>query len=126
MKREVIAINRGKKYEGAYSQAIKVGNFVFTSGFGIIDSSINLEAHTINTLENLELILNKAGTSLKNAIKMTVYIDDINNWKIFNSTYKKYFEKFNSPLPARTTVEVGHFPEGQHIEIDVIAIIFKK
>jgi len=123
MKREAIAINSGGKYEGAYSQAIKAGNFVFTSGFGVIDSSINLEAHTINTLENLELILNKAGTSLKNAVKMTVYIDDINDWGTFNSAYKKYFKNFNSPLPTRTTVEVGHFPEGQRIEIDVIAII---
>ena len=113
-----------------YSQAIKVGDFIFTSGqtarnqkTGEILSPGDIEAQTDIVMKNIETMLNAAGTSLSNVIKSSVFIDDYRKFKLFNNAYKKYFPE--NP-PARTTVATGCFEKDLCIEIDVIALAPEK
>jgi len=127
MIKEIVTTSDAPAPAGAYSQAVKAGNLVFTQGTGPIDADSgkivapgNIADQTRKTLENIRLILEKAGTSLENAVKVTAFIHDINEWSKFNEAYAEYFKE--NP-PARTTVEVGHFTQGFCVEIDVIAIV---
>jgi len=127
MKKKTIKTDRGPSPAGAYSQAVKAGNFIFTAGEGPIEPKSgkmvapgDIVKQTKQTLENIRTILEKAGSSLENVLKVTAYIHDINEWNQFNKAYGEYFKE--NP-PARTTVEVGHFREGMCVEIDVIALI---
>jgi 2-iminobutanoate/2-iminopropanoate deaminase len=127
MKREVIFTSEAAPPGGAYSQAIRVGQLVFTSGMAAIDPQTkkliapgDIATQTAKTLDNLQATLKAAGTSLENAVKVSAYIHDINEWGKFNAAYVKYFPK---DPPARTTIAVGGFPEGMCVEIDVIALI---
>jgi len=128
--REVISTEKAGAPAGAYSQAIRVGNLVWTAGVGPSDPETkqlvapgDIAAQTIQTLKNLEAILQKAGTSLAHAVRVGAFIDDISKWGEFNEAYKTFFAQFNTPPPARTTVSVGGFPEGMTVEIDVVAVI---
>jgi 2-iminobutanoate/2-iminopropanoate deaminase len=115
---------------GSYSQAIKVGNFVFISGCAGEDPKSNslvkpgdIVAQTKQALFNLKAILQESCLSLENIVKINAYINDINSFKDFDKTYSLFFKE--TP-PARTTIEVGHFPEGMTVEIDCIAYIDNK
>jgi 2-iminobutanoate/2-iminopropanoate deaminase len=128
--REVITTEKAGAPSGAYSQAIRVGNLVWTAGMGPSDPTTkqlvapgDIAAQTTQTLKNLEATLQKAGTSLAHAIRVGAFIDDIAKWGEFNEAYKAFFAQFNSPPPARTTVSVGGFPDGMTVEIDVVAVI---
>lgn len=127
MRKEIIKTDRAASPVGAYSQAVKAGNFIFTAGMGPIDpksgkvvASGDIVKQTKQTLENIRAALEQAGSSLENVLKVTAFIHDINEWDKFNKAYGEYFKE-NSP--ARTTVEVGHFSEGFCVEIDVIALV---
>jgi len=127
MKKEIIKTKNAPAPTGAYSQAVKAGSFVFTAGMGPIDPKSgdvvapgDIAIQTKQTLKNLETVLKKAGTSLENIVKITVFIHDIRQWGKFNEAYRLYFKK---DPPARTTVEVGHFPQEICVEIDAIAVV---
>lgn len=127
MKREIIFTPESSPPGGAYSQAVKVGQLVYTAGIAAIDPKTkelvapgDIAAQTKKTLENIEAILKAAGTSLRNAVKVNAYIHDINQWSLFNEAYSKFFPK---EPPARTTISVGGFPEGMCVEIEVVALI---
>lgn len=127
MNKEVVFTKQAPQLRGHYSQAIKFGDFVFTSGQTAKDPNTgeilfpgNIEAQTDIIMRNIEILLKEAGSSLSNVIKASVFIRDQAKFKKFNDTYKKYFPK---DPPVRTTIATGNFAEGVCIEIDVIAFI---
>lgn len=110
---------------GPYSQAKKVGNLIFTSGQIAIDPKTNkliegdIEIQTKQVLENLKAVLEAAGSSLDNAVKVTVFLADMNDFGKMNAVYAEYFKN----KPARSTVQAARLPKDVRIEIDAIAVI---
>ncbi len=111
---------------GPYSQAIIHNGLIYTSGQGAIDPKTNqislgtIEEESKLTMENLRIILEEAGSSLDNVLKVTVHLLDMREYGRFNEVYKKFFEK---NLPARTCVQSAKLPFGVRVEIDVIACV---
>ena len=110
---------------GPYSQAIQVGNLVFTSGQLPVNPTTgelivdDIQAETRQCLNNVEAILAAAGTSLKNAVKLTVFIKDMSQFSKINEAYAEYFPE---DKPARSCVEVARLPKDANIEIEAIAM----
>lgn len=111
---------------GPYSQALKVGPLLFTSGQIGIDPTTgklagkDLEIQLEQIFKNLEALLKAAGGQFKNITKLTVFILDIAQFETVNQMMTKVFA---SPYPARSTVEVSRLPMDALIEIDAIASI---
>ncbi len=110
---------------GPYSQAIQLGNIVYTSGQIPLDKSGVLVGNTIETqteqvMKNLEAILIHAGTDINRVIKTTCFLSDMNNFAGFNQIYSKYFDR---NLPARSCVEVARLPRDVLVEVEAIAVI---
>jgi 2-iminobutanoate/2-iminopropanoate deaminase len=108
---------------GPYSQAIKVGNLVFTSGqIAIVPSSGAVEAEDIvgqtrQVCENLCAVLKAAGSSLERVIKTTCFLYDMADFSAFNTVYATYF----TGKPARSCVAAKALPKNVLVEIEVIA-----
>jgi 2-iminobutanoate/2-iminopropanoate deaminase len=122
--KEVIYTDKAPKPIGPYSQAIKVGSWLFLSGQIPIDPRSgdiiegDIEVQTRRVLENIKAILENAGFTLGDIVKVTVYLVDLNDFPRFNKVYSEYFK--DKP-PARTTVQVAALPRSVRIEIDAIA-----
>jgi len=107
---------------GAYSQALRVGDFVYTAGMGPWHPSTRqvvgetIEEQTAQTLENIQAILNEAGLGMEDVVKSTVHLADLSLFARFNEVYTRYFP---DPKPVRTTV--GSQLIGILVEIDVVA-----
>ena len=112
---------------GPYSQAIRVGNLVYTSGQIPIDPATSafveggIKEQTRQSLTNVKAILEEAGTSMANVIKTTVFMADMTDFADMNSIYAEFFTE---PFPARSAVAVKTLPKGALVEIEVIAEIF--
>ncbi|MGC1783375.1 MAG: RidA family protein [Acidobacteriaceae bacterium] len=112
---------------GPYSQAVRIGDFLFTSGQVALDPATGqlvsggIEAQTHRALQNLQFLLAAAGLDLSRAVKTTVFLKDMNDFAAMNSVYAGYFQKEGIPAPARTTVEVARLPKDALVEIEVIA-----
>lgn len=110
---------------GPYSQAIIVGEMVFTSGqIPINPASGNVEAVTIEeqseqVMKNLGAVLNAAGSGFEKAVKTTCFLADIADFAAFNAVYAKYF----TTKPARSCVAVKDLPKGVKVEVEVIATL---
>ena len=109
---------------GPYSQAIKVGNMIFTSGQIALKPNgefldADVEAQTKQVCENLKVVLEAAGAKIENVVKTTIFLDDINDFAKVNEVYGSYF----SHKPARSTVEVAKLPKGAKVEIECVAVI---
>lgn len=108
---------------GPYSQAMKVGGLVFTSGQIAIDpatgnvEATTIEAQTEQICKNLCAVLEAAGTSIEKAVKTTCFLADMNDFAAFNGVYGKYF----TGKPARSCVAVKTLPKNVLAEIEVIA-----
>ena len=110
---------------GPYSQAMVVGNLVYTSGqipinptSGEIEAK-NIEAQTEQVCKNLDAVLTEAGASLTSVIKTTCFLSDMADFSAFNGVYAKYF----TACPARSCVAVKALPKGSLVEIEAIAEI---
>jgi 2-iminobutanoate/2-iminopropanoate deaminase len=110
---------------GPYSQAVKVGNLVFTSGqiainpkTGAIESD-TIEGQTEQVCKNLCEVLKAAGTDITKAVKTVCFLSDMDNFAKFNEVYGKYFTE----KPARSCVAVKTLPKNVLVEVDVIAEI---
>ncbi len=120
---EKVSTNNAPAAIGPYSQAIKVGKFIFTSGqIPINPISGNIEAADITAqaeqvMKNLGAVLAEAGTSLEKAVKTTCFLADIADFAAFNEVYAKYFTE----KPARSCVAVKSLPKGALVEVEVIA-----
>lgn len=122
---EKIYTNNAPEAIGPYSQAVKVGNLVFTSGqipinpaSGNIEAK-GIEAQTEQVMKNLSAVLTAAGTSCENAIKTTCFLSDMADFAAFNGIYAKYFTE----KPARSCVAVKTLPKNVLVEVEVIAEI---
>ena len=110
---------------GPYSQAVTVGNIVFTSGQIPLDPDTgamvgeNVKEQTHRVCKNLEAVLNASGSSLKNAVKTTCFLSDMADFAAFNEVYAQYFTE----KPARSCVAVKELPKGALVEVEVVAEI---
>ncbi|MDP2908478.1 MAG: RidA family protein [Nanoarchaeota archaeon] len=124
MKAKAVETEKAPKAIGPYSQAKVVGKFVFTSGQIPINPKTNelvtgdIEIQVKQVLENLKAVLEAAGSSLDDAVKVTVYLADMNDFMKLNEVYAQYFKN----KPARSTVQVVRLPKDVRIEMDVIAL----
>jgi 2-iminobutanoate/2-iminopropanoate deaminase len=109
---------------GPYSQAIKVGNMVFTSGQIALTPSgeflnANIKTQTKQVCENLKAVLEAAGAKIENVVKTTIFLNDINDFTAVNEVYGEYF----AHKPARSTVAVKELPKGAKVEIECVAVL---
>ncbi|MEM7736512.1 MAG: RidA family protein [Deinococcota bacterium] len=110
---------------GPYSQAIQVGNMLFTSGQIPLlpDGSLlegDIQAQTRQVLTNLQAVLEAVGTSFDNVVKCTCFLSDMNNFAAMNSVYGEFA---GDTPPARSAVEVARLPKDVLIEIEAIAVL---
>ncbi|MFZ5988805.1 MAG: RidA family protein [Bacillota bacterium] len=123
---EIISTDKAPAAIGPYSQAVKVGNNVFTSGQIPINPSTgqlvlgSIEEQTRQVLDNLKAVLNAAGVGLENVVKITIFIKNMNDFAAINSVYAEYFK---APYPARSCVEVARLPKDVGIEIEAVAVL---
>jgi len=123
--RKIVATETAPQAIGPYSQAVTVGEFVFTSGQIPIDPKTGvfveggIAEQTEQVLRNLVEVLRAAGTSLEAVVKTTVFLADMNDFAAMNEVYSHYF--LNEP-PARSTVQAARLPRDARVEIDVIAV----
>jgi 2-iminobutanoate/2-iminopropanoate deaminase len=125
LNKEIIHTDKAPKAIGPYSQAIKTGDLLFTSGQLPINPATgevngDISTQTRQVLENLKSILEAAGGSLDNVVKTTVFITDLSGFASMNEVYSQYFK--NAP-PARSTVEVSALAKNALVEIEAVAKI---
>ena len=124
--KEIISTNKAPAAIGPYSQAVKVGNLLFTSGMIPIDPATNtlveggIEVQAERALENVKALLEASGTSLDKVVKTVVFIKNMDDFAKVNEIYAKYF---TSDFPARSCVEVARLPKDVLIEMEAIAEI---
>ncbi len=120
-----VSTNNAPAALGPYSQALKVGEFIFTSGQIPINPATNaieavtIEDQTRQVIANLKAVLEAAGSSLGKVVKTTVFIKDMNDFAALNGVYA---ELFGDIRPARSCVEVARLPKDVKVEIECIAL----
>ncbi|KEI82064.1 RidA family protein [Clostridium botulinum] len=126
MEKVVISTKKAPAALGAYSQAIKIGDLLFTSGQIPLDPatgeliSDDIKKATERSMENLKAVLEEAGTSFEKVVKTVIFIKDMNDFAAVNEVYGKYFKE--NP-PARSCVQVGKLPKDALVEIELVAMI---
>ena len=111
---------------GPYSQGIKVGDLVYTSGQIPIDPVTGnfveggIKEQTRQSLTNVQAILKEAGLTMGNVVKTTVFMADMNDFADMNTVYAEFFAE---PYPARSAVAVKTLPKGALVEIEVVAAV---
>ncbi|MBE6271267.1 MAG: RidA family protein [Prevotella ruminicola] len=122
--KKVISTPQAPAAIGPYSQAVQVGNLVFTSGQIPIDPATGqfaeggIKEQTRQSLTNVKAILEEAGLSLSSVVKTTVFLADMADFADMNAVYAEFFAE---PFPARSAVAVKTLPKGALVEIEVIA-----
>lgn len=124
--KEIIQTNSAPSAIGPYSQAVKAGGMVFTSGqIAIIPSTGELLAGSVKeetqlVMENLKAVLSEARCNFENVVKTSIFLKDMNDFNEVNEVYASYFER---DFPARETVQVAMLPKGVAVEISMIALV---
>lgn len=118
-----VETNKAPKAIGPYSQAVVVGNLIFTSGqiplnpeTGVLEGN-DIKEQTHRVCQNLKAVLEVCGSSLENTVKTVCYLSDMTNFSEFNEVYAQYFTQ----KPARSCVAVKELPKGALVEVDVVA-----
>lgn len=125
MSLELLATDKAPAAVGPYSQGVKTGNLVFSSGQLPIDPETkemltgDIQEQTRLSLENVKAVLAAGGASLEDVIKVTVFVTDISKFSLINEVYAEYFSNHK---PARSLVEVSKLPLNGEIEIEAIAL----
>ena len=121
---KVISTKKAPAAIGPYSQAIQVGNLVYTSGqipidpaTGVFDEG-GIKEQTRLSLTNIKAILGEASLSMSHVVKTTVFMADMNDFADMNAVYAEFFTE---PYPARSAVAVKTLPKGALVEIEVVA-----
>ncbi|MFR6344086.1 MAG: RidA family protein [Christensenellales bacterium] len=110
---------------GPYSQAIQVGNVVYTSGQIALDPETGalvpggIEAQAHRVFQNLKAVLASAGCTFENVVKTVVFLTDLADFAAVNEIYAAYFP---APCPARSCVQVAALPKGSKIEVELVAV----
>lgn len=124
--KNAIATDKAPQAIGPYSQAVRVGPWVFLSGQIGLDPARGelvpggVVAEVTQALENLRAVLAAAGTSLDAVVRTTIYLVDLADFSRVNEVYAGVFA---APFPARATVGVAALPRGARVEIDAIAVL---
>lgn len=122
---QIITTTNAPAAIGPYSQAMRYGEFIYTSGQIPLDPisgemvGEDIQAQTHQVLKNLQAVLASAGTSLKNVVKTTVFLTTMSNFQAMNTVYASYFSE---STPARSTVAVAELPRKALVEIECIAL----
>ncbi len=129
MTKKVVYTDKAPKPVGPYSQGVLVNGWLFVAGQIPIDPSTgrlvegDFKEKVRRVLENIKAVVEAAGGSLENIVKVTVYLRDISKFDEFNEVYAQYFKK---DPPARVVVEVSNLPKGVELEVEAIAYIGKE
>ena len=122
--KKVISTTKAPSAIGPYSQAIQVGNIVYTSGQIPIDPATGvfveggIKEQTRQSLLNVKAILEEAGLTMVNVVKTTVFMADMNDFADMNAVYAEFFTE---SYPARSVIAVKNLPKGALVEIEVVA-----
>ena len=122
--KKVISTSKAPAAIGPYSQAIQVGNLVYSSGQIPIDPATGvfveggIKEQTRQALLNVKAILEENGLSMNDIVKTTVFMADMNDFADMNAVYAEFFTE---PYPARSAVAVKTLPKGALVEIEVVA-----
>ena len=122
--KQVIHTEHAPAAIGPYSQAVKIGDLLFTSGQVPIDPETGaiveggIQEQARQSLNNIKAILNAAGTNMGAVVKTTVFLQDMNDFAAMNEVYAQFFQE---PYPARSAVQVGRLPKDALVEIEAIA-----
>ncbi|MCH2668742.1 MAG: RidA family protein [Gammaproteobacteria bacterium] len=126
MKKQIIHTNAAPAALGPYSQAVRVGGTIYISGQTPLDPSTmelvsgGIDAQAQQVFENLSAIARAAESELAHAVKLTIYLTDLDNFQSVNKVMLNYFEE---PFPARVTVGVASLPKAAAVEIDAILVV---
>ena len=126
MKKEVISAKNAPEALGPYSQAIKCGNMLFLSGQTPIIPATgelikdDIKAATAQCFENIKSVLEAAGVTLDNVVKMTVFLKNFDDFAAMNEVYKSYF---SGVFPARSCIQAAKLPLDCMVEIEAIAMV---
>jgi 2-iminobutanoate/2-iminopropanoate deaminase len=124
--REAVVSKNAPKAIGPYSQAVRVGSLIYTSGQIPIHPETNrmveggIEEQTRRVLDNLKSLLEDAGTSINAMVKTTIFLANMDHFAKVNEIYASYFDR---DPPARSCVQVVGLPKGALIEIEGIAVV---
>jgi 2-iminobutanoate/2-iminopropanoate deaminase len=124
--KKVICTEKAPAAIGPYSQAVQVGNLVYTSGQLPIDPATGqfpeggIKEQTRQSLKNIQAILQKGGLTMASVVKTTIFMADMAHFADMNTVYAEFFTE---PFPARSAVAVKTLPKGALVEIEVIAEI---
>lgn len=122
---KIVSTNQAPAAIGPYAQAVRFGQLLFTSGQIPLSPSGELvsggiEEQTRQVLDNLTAVLASEGAALRDVVKTTVFLKDMNQFSTFNEIYTSYFSEHT---PARSTVEVARLPKDVLVEIELVAAI---
>ena len=126
MSLELIATKKAPGAVGPYSQGVKAGNMIFTSGQLAIDPETgelltgDIQKQARMSLENVKAVLAAGGATMEDVVKVTVFVEDVSKFSLINEVYAEYFSDHK---PARSLVEVAKLPLNAEIEIEAIAVI---
>ena len=122
----IISTEKAPQPIGPYSQAVLVGNMLYTSGQIALNPETgelvtdSVEQETTQVMKNLEAVLEAADMTFENIIKASIFISNMNSFAAINAVYGQYFNE--ATAPARETVEVANLPKFVNVEISVIAV----
>jgi reactive intermediate/imine deaminase len=122
--KDIVSTDDAPAAVGAYSQATTTDDLVFTAGQipltaeGDLLDEADVDVQTQQALENVQAVVEAAGASMDDVLKVTVYLDDIDDFDVMNDTYETFFE---TEPPARSAVGVEALPKGVAVEIEAVA-----
>jgi 2-iminobutanoate/2-iminopropanoate deaminase len=124
--KKIIFTDKAPAPIGPYSQAILVGNTLYTSGQIALNPKTmelnleDIETETTQVMDNLKAVLDAADMTFENVVKVTIFIMNMGDFARINSVYSTFFDK--TTAPARETVQVAGLPKGVNVEISMIAV----
>jgi 2-iminobutanoate/2-iminopropanoate deaminase len=127
--RTIVSTNGAPKAIGPYSQGVRCGNLLFTSGQVALDPETQqmvgggIAEQTAQVFANLKAILEAGGSSFAQVVKATVFLKNFDDFATMNAVYAEHLAAGGSPPPARTTVEISRLPKDALVEIDLVAVI---
>jgi reactive intermediate/imine deaminase len=123
MKKEIIFTDKAPKAIGTYSQAVKVNNTVYISGqipllpetMEVLEGSVEEQIHQV--FKNLQAIIEAAGGTFENVVKLNIFLTDLSNFPTVNQVMSQYFSE---PYPARAAIGVKELPKDVPVEMDAV------
>jgi len=120
---QIISTKKAPQAIGPYSQAVMIGNMLYTSGQIALraDGRLNdgdIQTQTKQVMQNLEAVLNEAGMDFTNVVKTTIFLSDMDDFVAMNEVYESFLSE---PYPARSTVAVKTLPKNVKVEIELVA-----